>query len=61
MPARQPRPDAVAWQSWAAYFVVATVMIERSSPAIRAEFAAYAPADEARFVAELRDALARGR
>lgn len=35
------------------------VAIERTGPAIRAALAAYAPEDEAGFVAELRDALAR--
>ena len=35
------------------------VAIERTGPAIRAALAVYAPEDEARFVAELRDALAR--
>ena len=34
-------------------------MVERTGPAIRAALAAYAPDDEARFAAELRDALAR--
>jgi uncharacterized membrane protein len=38
---------------------VTMVAIERTGPAIRAALAAHAPEDEARFVAELRDALAR--
>jgi hypothetical protein len=37
---------------------VTTVVIERSGPAIRAALAAFAPEDEHRFAAELRDALA---
>ena len=35
------------------------VAIERTGPAIRAAIAVHAPEDEARFVAELRDALTR--
>ena len=35
------------------------VTVERTGPVIRAALAAYAPEDEARFAAELRDALAR--
>jgi len=38
---------------------VTMVAIERTGPAIRAALAAHAPEDEARFVAELREALAR--
>lgn len=38
---------------------VTTVTIERSGPAIRAALAEHAPADEPRFAAELRAALAR--
>lgn len=38
---------------------VTTVTIERSGPAIRAALAEHAPADEPRFTAELRVALAR--
>lgn len=38
---------------------VTMVAVERTGPAIRAALAAYAPEDEAEFVAELRDALAR--
>ncbi len=38
---------------------VTMVAVERSGPAIRAALAAYAPDGEARFVAVLRDALAR--
>jgi uncharacterized membrane protein len=38
---------------------VTMVAIERTCPAIRAALAAHAPEDEARFIAELRDALAR--
>jgi len=35
------------------------VTVERTGPAIRAALSAHAPEDEARFAAELRDALAR--
>jgi uncharacterized protein DUF6247 len=38
---------------------VTMVAIERTGPAIRAALAVHAPEDEARFVAELREALAR--
>jgi hypothetical protein len=38
---------------------VTMVAIERTGPAIRAALAAHAPEDEAGFVAELRNALAR--
>ncbi|GAA3224085.1 hypothetical protein GCM10017691_11760 [Pseudonocardia petroleophila] len=35
------------------------VVVERSGPAIRAALAEHAPGDEARFIAELREALVR--
>jgi uncharacterized protein DUF6247 len=38
---------------------VTMVAIERTGPAVRAALVAYAPEDEARFVAELRDAMVR--